>query len=73
MAETILLDRHLIIPASAYLDGEYGQSGIFFGVPVQLGHVGMEKIIEFDLNDSEEEALVRSANHVREVIETLEI
>ena len=73
MAEAILLDRHLIIPASAYLDGEYGQSGIFFGVPVQLGRVGLEKIIEFDLNDSEEEALVRSANHVREVIETLEI
>jgi len=73
MAEAILLDRHLILPASAYLNGEYGQSGIFFGVPVQLGRVGLEKIIEFDLNEPEEEALVRSANHVREVIETLEI
>lgn len=73
MAEAILLDRHLIVPASAYLEGEYGQHGIFFGVPVQLGRVGLEKIIEFDLNDSEEDALVRSANHVHEVIETLDI
>jgi malate dehydrogenase len=73
MVEAILLDRHLIIPASAYLEGEYGQSGLFFGVPVQLGRVGLEKIIEYDLNAEEQSALEQSAAHVRETIESLNI
>jgi malate dehydrogenase len=71
MVEAILNDRHLIVPASAYLDGEYGERAIFFGVPVQLGRVGLEKIIEYDLNDAEQKALKESANHVREVINSL--
>lgn len=73
MAEAILLDRHLIVPASAYLDGEYDKTGIYFGVPVQLGRGGLEKIIEYDLDEVEQEALNGSANHVREVIESLKI
>jgi malate dehydrogenase len=71
MTEAILLDRHLIVPASAYLNGEYGQNGIPFGVPVQLGRSGLEKIIEYDLDDKEQKALERSADHVREVIGSL--
>lgn len=73
MVEAILLDKHLIIPASAYLEGEYGQDGIFFGVPVQLGRGGMEKIIEYDLNDEEQAALQASADHVRETIAELNL
>lgn len=73
MVEAILLDRHLIIPGSAYLEGEYGQSGIFFGVPVQLGRRGLEKIVEYRLNDEEQAALETSANHVRETIEALRL
>jgi malate dehydrogenase len=73
MAEAILLDRHLIVPASAYLQGEYGQNGIYFGVPVQLGRTGLEKIIKYDLNDMEQEALEKSAKHIREVIESLKL
>lgn len=73
MVEAILLDRHLILPASVYLEGEYGHEGIFFGVPVQLGRIGLEKIIEYDLNAEEQSELDRSAHHVREVIESLEI
>jgi malate dehydrogenase len=42
MSEAILLDRHLIVPASAYLEGEYGLRGIFFGVPAQLSRKGRE-------------------------------
>jgi malate dehydrogenase len=72
MVEAILLDRHLIIPASAYLQGEYDQRGIFFGVPVQLGRSGLEKIIEYELNEEERQALERSASHVRETIAALE-
>jgi malate dehydrogenase len=73
MVEAILLDRHLIIPASVHLEGEYGQKGIFFGVPVQLGRDGLEKVIEYSLNDTEQQALQQSADHVRETIEALKI
>jgi malate dehydrogenase len=71
MVEAILLNRHLIVPASVYLEGEYGLSGIFFGVPVQLGRSGMERIIEYELNAEELKALQKSAAHVRETIESL--
>lgn len=72
MAEAILKDKHLIVPASAYLNGEYGESGIYFGVPVQLGRKGVERIIEYRLNDEEMAALRKSAAHVRENIQKLE-
>ena len=73
MVEAILLDRHLVVPASAYLQGEYGHSDIFFGVPAQLGRTGLEKIIEYELNKEEQEALDTSANRVHETTEALEI
>lgn len=73
MIEAVLLNRHLIVPASAYLQGEYGLSGIFFGVPVQLGRQGMEKIIQYELDDREREALLRSADQVRTSIEALKV
>ena len=73
MVEAILLDRHMILPASAFLEGEYGHSGIFFGVPVQLGRAGLEKIIEYELDEDERAELDQSADHVREVIELLGI
>jgi malate dehydrogenase len=73
MTEAILLDRHLIVPASAYLEGEYGQRGIFFGVPAQLGRKGLEKIVEVRLSEDEAKALEVSAGKVREAIEALKI
>ncbi len=73
MVEAILRDRHLVVPASVYLEGEYGQRGIFFGVPVQLGASGLEKVIEYELNDSEREALKASAGRVRETIDALKL
>jgi malate dehydrogenase len=73
MVEAILRDRHLTVPAAAYLDGEYGQRGIFFGVPVQLGAGGLEKIVEYDLNAEEQAALEASAGRVRETIEALKL
>lgn len=68
MAEAILKDKHLIVPAAAYMQGEYGLSDMFFGVPVQLGRTGVEKIHEYKLNDEENTALQKSAASVKESI-----
>ena len=72
MVEAIVRDQKLLIPASAYLRGEYGSRDIFLGVPVLLGGHGVERIIEVDLNDSERKALDQSAQAVREGVELLE-
>jgi malate dehydrogenase len=71
MVEAILKDKHLIIPASAYMKGEYGLNDIFFGVPVQLGRKGIEKIIVYDLNEQEKESLIKSAEAVRQTTDAL--
>jgi malate dehydrogenase len=68
MAEAILKDKHLIVPASAYLQGEYGLKDMFFGVPVQLGRSGVEKVIEYALDAEEKAALEKSAAAVKESI-----
>jgi malate dehydrogenase len=68
MAESILKDKHLIVPASAYLQGEYGLKDMFFGVPVQLGRGGLEKIVEYKLDADEKAALEKSAAAVKESI-----
>ena len=73
MVEAILLDRHEILPISACLDGEYGLRDLFFGVPAQLGRGGLEKVIEYDLDDEERRALEVSAGKVREAIQALRI
>ncbi len=71
MVESILKNKHLIVPASAFLQGEYGLHDMFFGVPVQLGRKGVEKIIEYPLTDEEAEALRVSAQAVAENIAKL--
>ncbi len=53
MVEAILKDKHLVVPSSVYLQGEYGLKDIFFGVPAQLGRKGLEKVYEYDLNEEE--------------------
>ena len=73
MVEAILKDKHLIVPCSVYLEGEYGQEGIFFGVPAQLGRKGLEKVIEYDLNEEETNALKDSAEHVAQNIAELNL
>ncbi|MEW5870253.1 MAG: malate dehydrogenase [Chloroflexota bacterium] len=71
MADAILKDKHLIVPAAAYLQGEYGLNDIFFGVPVQLGRTGVEKIIEYKLSEAEMAAMQQSAQGVVENIAKL--
>jgi malate dehydrogenase len=71
IVEAILKDKHLVVPASAYVQGEYGLKDIFFGVPVQLGRQGVEKILEYDLDEEEKAALKKSAAAVSESITVL--
>lgn len=68
MAEAMLKDQKRIVPCAAYLEGEYGYSGIFLGVPVMLGHQGVEKIFEIDLLPEEKKALDHSAEAVRQLL-----
>jgi malate dehydrogenase len=71
MVEAILTNEKRIVPAAAYLRGEYGHEGIFLGVPVLLGSNGIEKIIELDLTEGERAMLDRSAAAVHRGIENL--
>jgi malate dehydrogenase len=73
MVEAILKDKHLVIPGSAYMQGEYGLNDIFFGVPVQLGRNGVEKIIEYDLNEAEKAELMKSAASVKSNLDLLNL
>jgi len=68
MVEAILKDKKRILPCSAYLEGEYGLSDIYFGVPVKLGCDGVEGIIEVKLTPEEKAALDRSAGSVKKSI-----
>ncbi len=68
MVASIVLDKKEILPCSAYLEGEYGISGVFIGVPVMLGKNGIEKIIEFNISGGEKEALKVSADRTKELI-----
>jgi malate dehydrogenase len=68
MVEAILKNKHKILPCAAYLQGEYGMTETFVGVPIQLGRKGMEKVVEIELTADERAALEKSAEAVRELI-----
>ncbi len=68
MVEAIFNDRKKILPCAAYLEGEYGISGLFVGVPVKLGARGIEQIIEIKLTPEEQTALKKSADAVKELV-----
>ena len=71
MAESIVRNKRRILPAAAYLEGEYGQEGIYLGVPCKLGEGGLHEVIEVELTESESAALAKSADHVRGVMASL--
>lgn len=71
MVEAILKDQRRVIPAIAYLEGEYGFEGIYLGVPTILGGNGLEKIIELELTEEEKSALANSADAVKNVMSSL--
>src|ERR1700720_512622 len=68
MVEAILKDKKKILPCAAYLQGEYGISGLYVGVPVKLGARGIEQIIEIKLTPEEKAALDKSAAAVKELV-----
>ncbi len=71
MAEAVLLDSRLIVPASTLLEGEYGLNDICFGVPVKLGANGVEQIIQYDLTADEKAMADKSVKIIRETIGAL--
>jgi malate dehydrogenase len=71
MVDAILLDQKRVLPCTALLEGEYGIDGLYMGVPVKLGATGIEQIYEVDLDESEQAALAKSADAVRDVVGVL--
>ncbi|MGG3572764.1 malate dehydrogenase [Bacillus gobiensis] len=73
MIEAILKDQRRVLPAIAYLEGEYGYDGIFLGVPTIIGGNGLEKIIELELTEDEKIQLNQSAESVKNVMNVLSL
>jgi malate dehydrogenase len=71
MVDAILRDKKKILPCAAYLDGEYGISGLYVGVPVKLGRKGAEQIIQIELTGDERAALQKSAAAVQELVDVI--
>jgi malate dehydrogenase len=71
MIESILGIKNEPLPCSVYLDGEYGISGVYVGVPVILGPAGLEKIIEIELTENERQALNASAEAVKRLVDII--
>lgn len=71
LVQSIVCDQKKMMPCSALLEGEYGESDICIGVPVILGKDGIEKIVELDLNDEEKALFKASAEKVRAVNDLL--
>ena len=71
MVEVILKDKKKILPCSVFLQGEYGVSDLFVGVPVKLGARGVEKIIEITLTPAEDAAFKKSAGAVKELVDVI--
>ncbi len=68
MAESYLKDKKRVLPCAAYLQGEYGVSGLYVGVPVVISAKGVERVIEIRLNAEEQEAFMASVEAVRSLI-----
>ncbi|MBI68522.1 MAG: malate dehydrogenase [Phycisphaerae bacterium] len=71
MAEAIIKDKKRILPCAAYCDGQYGIDGLFVGVPAVLGKNGVERIVEIDLDESEQALMDESASHVADLVQTV--
>lgn len=73
MVEAIIKDKKKLLPCAVYVEGEYGFKGIYLGLPAIIGAKGVEKIVELKLNKEEKEALKKSAEAVKELIDLLKV
>jgi malate dehydrogenase len=73
MVDSILLDQRRILPCSVFLQGEYGHSGLFLGVPVKLGARGIEEVVQIELSAEERDALAGSARAVRDLLAVMKL
>jgi len=71
MAESILQNNHRVLPCSAYCEGEFGLHDLYFGVPVQVGRGGVERIVELPLDAGEQSLLDESAARIRKIVSGL--
>ncbi|PTX64638.1 malate dehydrogenase (NAD) [Melghirimyces profundicolus] len=71
MVEAVLKDKKRIMPTAVYLEGEYGISGLYFGVPAIIGENGVEKVIEIPLTSDEQIALEKSSRAVEKTLKVL--
>jgi malate dehydrogenase len=72
MVEAFILDKKEVLPAAAYLEGEYGVNGLYAGVPVIIGGGGVERIVTIDLTPAEKKAFESSVAHVKELVEAMD-
>jgi len=73
MAEAIVFDKKRVLPCAAWLEGEYGLSGIYCGVPCKLGRGGLEQILEVQLTAEETAALAKSGTAVKETMAAVQL
>ena len=73
MAEAIVHDTKRILPCAAWVQGEYGVSGVYLGVPCKLGRGGLQKILEVKLSGDEQAALKKSADAVKETMQAVQL
>jgi malate dehydrogenase len=69
MAESYLKDKKRVLPAAAYLTGQYGIKDMYVGVPVVIGAGGVERIVEIALDPAEKAAFEKSCAAVQELID----
>jgi malate dehydrogenase len=72
MAQAYLMDKKEVLPCAAYLEGEFGVSGQYFCVPVQIGAGGIEKIIEVEFTPRERKLFDVSLSHVKELVAAMD-
>lgn len=71
MIEAIVCDQKRVFPVCAYLEGEYGLNDIYIGVPVILGAIGVEQVIELELDEDDKVSFFESEKEVRENLKTM--
>ncbi|WP_322766208.1 malate dehydrogenase [Frankia sp. Cr1] len=65
MVKAVAQDSGAVMPVCAWVNGEFGISGVYLGVPAQIGRGGVKKVVEIDLSAAEKAALVTAAEAVR--------